>query len=125
MKYKEYITSKKEGKVVAYTTEEIKIGENELEEKLVTHAFVMDSLRIITGRVLTIIDAVIADPQQNKSTKDLVRNVVSDELERTGVLLFNQDKVLKQAEESFANLPDDVEPEPVDVFEALAIESKD
>lgn len=40
--------------------------------------FVTQNLQHLEGKILTIIDASIAEPTQNKALKDLIRNEFSD-----------------------------------------------
>ena len=41
-------------------------------------SFVHDNLDHLLGQVLTIVDAAITDVQQNKATKDLIRNTFAN-----------------------------------------------
>lgn len=43
---------------------------------------VENRVKYIQGKVLTVIDAVISDKQQNKATKDIINQVISNELYR-------------------------------------------
>jgi hypothetical protein len=52
------------------------------------------------GKTLTVIDASISEPKQNKAIKDLVRGIFSEELGFSSEMAFDQD-IIK------ASLPDD------------------
>jgi len=85
-------------------------------EHLLTHAFLMDTMRKLMGRALTIIDASISGTQ-NKAMKDLVRQAFSDEMSFAADWAFDQNKLM-------AMVPDDIDPETlgtVTVEEALGV----
>lgn len=42
-----------------------------------TRSFINDQYDLIAGKILTVIDAVMAG-EQNKATKDIIRNIMSD-----------------------------------------------
>ncbi len=59
----------------AYNMSEEEMREAGLDEKnLFSFMFAKENIQHLEGRMLTIIDAVIADKEQRKSVKDLVRN---------------------------------------------------
>lgn len=51
-----------------------KVTEYNGDLKIVHYEFFEDQYRILAGRILTIIDASIAEKQQNKCVKDLVKS---------------------------------------------------
>jgi len=113
----EIVSVKSKNDCVSYETEKIKDYKGIDGEKALSHSFVMDTLRKLMGKTLTIIDATISDERQNKSTKDLIRNIYSDEMEFSANLAFDQDKIQKM-------IPD-IEPEQlgqVSIEEALGVE---
>lgn len=89
-------------------------------ERALSYSFVMDTLRKVMGGTLTIIDASIHDEKQNKAIKDLIRRVISDEMEFTAEWAFDQKEFQKMVDEisesELANL------EPVSIEEALGVE---
>jgi len=53
------------------------LGEGSIyEEKKVSYYYIEDMLRMLSGRVLTIIDASISEEKQNKAIKDLVKKEI-------------------------------------------------
>lgn len=93
-------------------------------ERALTYAFVMDTLRKIMGGTLTIIDASIHDEKQNKAIKDLIRRVISDEMEFTAEWAFDQKELQKTLDESISNMTDEEldNLEPVSIEEVLGVE---
>ena len=71
-------------------------------ERALAFSFHKDTIRKIMGKVLTIIDASIGEPQQNKAMKDLVRQVIQDELDFSSEMAFDQEKLQ-------AILPEDID----------------
>lgn len=65
----------------------------QLSEKFASKEFtgtwVCDQLRFLLGRVLTIIDASIADPRQNKAIKDVIKGEFIDKLSHVSDVLSN------------------------------------
>ena len=59
-------------------------------ERLLSHSFVMDTMRKLMGRTLTILDASISDREQKKALKDLIRNIYSDEMDFSARWAFDQ-----------------------------------
>lgn len=84
-------------------------------ERFLTHGFLMDSFRKLMGKTLTIIDSAIGEDRQNKATKDLVRNMFSDELNFANDMAYDQKVLQKLAEKSMKELNDED-------FTALSIE---
>ena len=84
---------------------------------MLTHAFLLDTLRKVMGRTLTIIDASIKDRQHNKAVKDLIRGIFSDEMEFAADMCFDQQKLQ-------ALIPEDIKPKElgtVTVEQALGV----
>jgi len=112
------IVVKKENDYVSYSPVDIEKYEGVEGEKFAAHSFVMDVMRKLMGRTLTLIDASVVSKTQNKAMKDVVRNIFSDEMEFTAEMLFDQ-KVLD------AMIPDDIDPTTlgsVSIEEALGVE---
>jgi hypothetical protein len=89
-------------------------------EKALTHSFVMDTLRKVMGGVLTVIDASIHEEKQNKALKDLIRRIISDEMEFATNFSFDQKEFQKFVDE----IPDSElnKLEPISIEEALGVE---
>ncbi len=85
-------------------------------EKALSHSFLMDSFRKLIGRTLTIIDASIADKQQNKAIKDLIRALFNEEMSFSSEMAYDQGELQEMIEESPENIG-----EPVSVEEALGV----
>jgi predicted outer membrane repeat protein len=64
-------------------------------EKALSYSFLMDTLRKLMGKTLTIIDASILEKQQNKAIKDLIRNAFSDEIDFASEMAFEQREIQK------------------------------
>ena len=117
-KVNEVVVVKKEEGFVSYQKVEASNYETNCGERFLSHGFLMDTLRKVMGRTLTIIDSSIVDKQQNKAMKDLIRGIFSDEMEFSAEWAFDQDKVQ-------ALIPEDVEINEVDavtIEEALGVE---
>lgn len=94
-------------------------------ERALSYSFLMDTLRKVMGKTLTIIDASVMDKTQNKAIKDLLRNVFSDEMEFSAEMAFDQELTTKLADESFAALSEEEKKEAmkgVSIEEALGVE---
>ena len=72
-------------------------------ERLLSYAFLMNSFRKLLGSSLTIIDASIQDPKQNKAIKDLIRKSYSDEIGFVADFAFDQEILGEMAEEAMKN----------------------
>lgn len=91
-------------------------------EKALSHSFVLDTLRKIMGKTLTIIDSSIDDERKNKAMKDLVRNVISDEMQFSAGMAFDQEILTEMAEEHFDGMSDEeIEASSVTIEEALGV----
>lgn len=91
-------------------------------EKALSHSFLMDTLRKLMGKTLTIIDASIYDKTQNKAIKDLIRNIYSDEMEFSAEMAFDQKVLIKQAENYFKDMSEEeIEKSAVSIEEALGV----
>jgi len=95
-------------------------------ERALTHSFLMDTLRKVMGKTLTIVDASVMDKTQNKAMKDLLRGVFSDEMEFSAEMAFDQDIQTKLANESFEALSEKEQEEvlksSVSIEEVLGVE---
>lgn len=92
-------------------------------EKALSYSFIMDTMRKLMGRTLTIIDASVHDKIQNKAMKDLVRNIYSDEMNFSADMAYDQNVLKKQAEEYFENVSDEeLDKSQVTIEEALGVE---
>jgi len=58
--------------------------------KLADNAFIQARLKLLTGKILTIIDASIPEGKQNKCIKDLIRAVFVDEFTDVSELLYDE-----------------------------------
>lgn len=74
----------------------------ELSEKFkakeFTGTWVCDQLRFLLGRVLTVIDASIADPRQNKAIKDVLKGEFINKLAHVSDVL-SEGKDIQPSEE--------------------------
>lgn len=98
----EYVTVQKDGGFVSYPSFPVAswTDAHDVGERLVTHAFLMDSFRKIMGRTLTVIDASISEKAQNKAMKDLVRSIFNDEIGFAADMCFDQAKLQALAPET-------------------------
>lgn len=91
-------------------------------EKALTYAFLLDTLRKIMGRTLTLIDSSITDKIQNKAMKDIIRAIISDEMEFSSDIVFDQKVLTEMAEEHYKNLTDEeIMGSAVTIEEALGV----
>lgn len=91
-------------------------------EKALSHSFVLDTLRKVMGKTLTIIDSSIDDERKNKAMKDLVRSVISDEMQFSAEMAFDQEVLSEMAEEHFDGMSDEeIEKHSVTIEEALGV----
>jgi hypothetical protein len=84
------------------------------QEKLADYSFIFKELKTMLGRVLTVIDASIVDPKQNKAMKDIIRNSFIEEYSFLSDMLYG-DTIRKAVEES-SSVPD-FNPEEVSIEE--------
>jgi len=101
--YSKYVLANNsvDGKVVEYEVSEIAtdiLTPDWSGDKLATYSFIEKTLKAMTGRVLTIIDASISDKQQNKAIKDLIRKEFVLEFEAIADLLLDKQR-LERAQE--------------------------
>jgi hypothetical protein len=101
---------------VGYSSIEVKDYKGVADEKALSIGFVFDCFRKIMGKTLTIIDASILDKQQNKSVKDLVRNMFSENMEFVSEMVYDQKKLQDL-------IPDDLEAigEPIAIEDILGV----
>lgn len=91
-------------------------------EKALSHSFLLDTLRKVMGKTLTIIDSSIDDERKNKAMKDLVRNLISDEMEFSADMAFDQEKLQEMANEHFKDMSDEeIEASSVSIEGALGV----
>ena len=91
-------------------------------ERALTHSFLMDTLRKVMGRTLTIVDASVHDKTQNKAMKDLIRQIFSDEIEFSAEWAFDQSVLQKQAENYFKDKTDkEIEDSAMDIEDVLGV----
>lgn len=79
------------------------------------HSFVMDVLKRISGRTLTLVDASIQDKEQRKAMKDLVKGFFSEEMDHVASLMFSQEYTSDLA----ANCQNSDDVEVIDVEEII------
>jgi len=91
-------------------------------EKALSHSFLLDTLRKVMGKTLTVIDSSITDRQQNKAIKDLIRNIISDEIEFSSGFAFDQNILTKMAENHFKDKTDEeINSSSISIEDALGI----
>ncbi|SRR6266567_4238095 len=72
-------------------------------DALATYGFVFSEFSKVLGKVLTLIDASMAEPRQNKAFKDIVKNVFADEYGFLSEMLLDQSVIEKSAEIAWDN----------------------
>lgn len=80
------------------------------------HSFVLSTLKGISGRMLTLIEASIADKEQRKALKDIVKIMFSEEMNHVEMTMFSRkymDELCSFAEE---NAPEDLQAIDVEEF---------
>lgn len=114
-KQKQFVTALRTSEdFLAYETLPIEKWEPQFGERLITHAFLMDVLRKVMGRVLTVIDASVVG-QQNKAMKDIVREIISNEMEFAADMCFDQKQLQEQVSLNMKEI------EPVTIEDALGV----
>jgi len=73
----------------------------EYDERLVTFSFIESVIKSLTGQFFTAIDASIANTEQNKAVKDIIRRAVSSEYEHISNFTYDQELMSKCATEYF------------------------
>lgn len=95
-------------------------------ERALSHSFLMDTLRKVMGKTLTVVDASVHDKTQNKAIKDLLRGIFSDEMEFSAEMAFDQEIQQKLAEDSFGALSEEEQEQvlksAVSIEEVLGVE---
>lgn len=115
---REIATNKK----VAIDSKEV-LDEAWASNKLVDYSYVMNILRIVTGRTLTVIDGVVPQGKQNKAVKDMVRQIISETMETLSEQTVDQREVQNALDNISEEELDSLES--VDVFEVIGIEEKE
>lgn len=99
MSYTQYLTSKEfarntDGSDPTYLTEMIPVTQQASEiftgKYLADHLWICGQLANLQGKVLTIIDASIADHGHKKAVKDLIRNEWSNAYNKVGTSLQSE-----------------------------------
>lgn len=91
-------------------------------EKALSHSFLMDTLRKVMGRTLTVIDASVHEKTQNKAIKDIIRTIFSDEIEFSSQMAFDQNILTEMANKHFEGVSDeDLDRHSVTTEEALGV----
>jgi hypothetical protein len=98
-------------------TEELAEGQNFKGDKLCTQGFVQDQFRLLLGKTLTIIDASISEPKQNKAIKDLIKAIYSERLNEVSHFLSDP----KGIESVMADIDEENLPHSIDIEEALGV----
>ena len=81
-----------------------KVDDLKDQEKLADYTFIFKELRMMLGKVLTVIDASITEPKQNKAIKDIIRNTFIDEYSFLSDMIYGD--MIKRAAEESASMPD-------------------
>lgn len=113
----EYFASYTDGKTVVYAVKEASLEEVG-KDKLADYSFISAELRKLLGKMLTIVDASIGEPKQNKAFKDLVKQTFVEEYGFLTETLLDQD-MIQRSLDAFQEKGE--MPEPVDLDEALGI----
>jgi len=81
----------KEGDYIGYS--HVLLDEYEFSdgERLFSHSYIVDMLRKIMGRTLTLVEASHSDKEQRKAMKDLVKQIINDELSFSSEWGFDQE----------------------------------
>lgn len=88
---------------IAYGVVDIKTGKETNDwsgDKLAAYSFIEKNLKILTGRILTIIDASIPEGRQNKCIKDLIRCQFMEEFTKIGDLMFDKQRLERICDEA-------------------------
>ncbi len=96
-KYKHYWSSYDGGCIVRSIEDDLNVPPNPSTitkgEKLADYSFIQSNLRNMLGRVLTVIDASIIEPRQNKAVKDIIRNEFIDEYQNLSDMLVTPEVI--------------------------------
>jgi hypothetical protein len=76
----------------------VKDNKVEFGSSLADYSFIQNEFRNMLGKVLTIIDASIVDPKQNKAIKDIIRNEFIDEYVHLGNMMQDNNAIDKYTE---------------------------
>lgn len=104
-KYEKYVTGEQvpgNKNIIRYITKVIESNEDAQDhsgDKLASYDFIVESLKSLTGRVLTVIDASISEGKQNKCIKDLIRKEFMHEFVDIGDLLFDKQRIERAMED--------------------------
>jgi hypothetical protein len=121
-KIKEIVVVKNLSHGTSYEDVSIDKYEGMCEEKALSHSYVMNTLKKLMGRTLTLIDASIVDKTQNKSVKDIIRGIYSDEMNFLSDITYNQEMMNEMASEHFEGMSDeDMLEDSVTIEEALGV----
>lgn len=99
-KYTFYWSSVGKGYVTKSVLDDVKFNKVQKGDALADYGFIQSQFRSMLGKVLTVIDAAIIDPKQNKAIKDIIRNEFIDEYVHLSELMapIDQDAVDEMTE---------------------------
>lgn len=107
IKYVEADRMPENSTIIRYSIKEI-ATDQEVEDwsgdKLASYSVIEQTLKSLTGRVLTVIDASIPEGKQNKSIKDLIRKEFMHEFIDIGDLLFDKQRVERAIDGEYDDL---------------------
>lgn len=72
-------------------------------DALATYGFVFGEFSKVLGKVLTLVDASMSEPRQNKAFKDIIKNVFADEYGFLSEMLLEQSEIEKSATIAWEN----------------------
>jgi len=98
LSYSKYVFAEngKNNEVIGYCVADLKTGKETADwsgDKLASYTLIEKSLKILTGRILTVIDASIPEGKQNKCIKDLIRSEFLEEWTKIGDLMFDKQRI--------------------------------
>lgn len=77
------------------------------------HSFVLNTLKGLTGRVLTLVEASCSDKEQRKAMKDIVKMIFSEEMNHVSSIMFSKkynDDLCAYADDYAAKHPEEFDP---------------
>jgi len=131
MKYYIYANKLENGNVeigASNIAETVRVPLEEVDEALANYSLIEFGMNKLAGKILTLVDATMSEPRQNKAFKDVIRNYFAEEfsffseLMMKGSIRESLKEVEEMNDEEFAEW--EKKNPPVDISEIICPDNK-
>jgi len=104
---------------IVYEYEDIKTGKkvNQPEVSAIEYSVALESLKSLSGKMLTFIEASTLDKEQRKASKDIVKGFFSEEMTRLADICFSRELTTRLAQD--VEVPEELEGKTVDLEDVI------